>query len=63
MATATTQTEAVQHVQVVEIENAAGHRYWTTPMTESDVKLFLAENKIDGISDLDCVVDCPACNS
>lgn len=61
--TTTPKTEAVQHLQVVEIENASGGRYWTTPMLESELSQFLAEQKITSVSDWDCAVDCPACGA
>ncbi|MBC9704849.1 MAG: hypothetical protein H9W81_07715 [Enterococcus sp.] len=64
MATTTApQTEEVQHLEVAEIETASGYRYWTAPMTGSDLKAFLKENNITMVSDWACSISCPACNA
>ncbi|MBC9704836.1 MAG: hypothetical protein H9W81_07650 [Enterococcus sp.] len=57
------QTVTVEHLEVVELETGSGSRYWTTPMYSSELKAFLTENKITTVSDWDCAIDCPACNS
>lgn len=57
--------KTLEHQQVAEIQTKSGYRYWTTPIGQAEMSEFLAseEKKGNGLSDMSCSSECPACNA
>ncbi|MBC9704867.1 MAG: hypothetical protein H9W81_07805 [Enterococcus sp.] len=57
--------KTLEHLQTAEIETYTGYRYWTGPMEQSEMSAFLASEakRGNGLSDMSCIAECPACES
>ena len=54
----------VEHIVSVECEWEDGGRFWSRPMPDSEVVAFIDSFAPDlYLSDIDCVMDCPACQT